>query len=132
MLTIGMKLTITETVTPEKTAKAVGSGELEVYATPSMITLMEKTSATLVKDSLNEGEGTVGTLVNINHTSATPVGMTITCESELVEIDRKRLVFKVVAYDDKGQIGEGTHERFIINNEKFLSKTNAKKERTGF
>lgn len=132
MLTIGMKLTITETVTPEKTAKAVGSGELKVYATPSMITLMEKTSATLVKDSLNEGEGTVGTLVNINHTSATPVGMTITCESELVEIDRKRLVFKVVAYDDKGQIGEGTHERFIINNEKFLSKTNAKKERTGF
>lgn len=132
MLTIGMKLTITETVTPEKTAKAVGSGELEVYATPSMITLMEKTSAALVKDSLGEGEGTVGTQVNINHTSATPVGMTITCESELVEIGRKRLVFKVIAYDDKGQIGEGTHERFIINNDKFLSKTNAKKERTGF
>ena len=128
MLKTGIKLTLSEIVTNNKTAKAFGSGELEVYATPAMITLMEKTSATLVKDYLSEGEGTVGTLVNVNHTSATPEGMTVKCESELIEIDRKKLVFKVIAFDDKGQIGEGLHERFIIDNEKFLLRTNAKKE----
>lgn len=126
MLETGSKLTLTELVTLDKTAKAVGSGGLEVYATPAMIALMEKTSAALVQPYLAEGEGTVGTLVNITHISATPLGMQITCESELIEIDRKRLVFRVTATDEKGKIGEGTHERFIINNEKFIAKTNSK------
>ena len=126
MLETGSKLTLTELVTLDKTAKAVGSGGLEVYATPAMIALMEKTSAALVQPYLTEGESTVGTLVNITHISATPLGMQITCESELIEIDRKRLVFRVTASDEKGKIGEGTHERFIINNEKFIAKTNSK------
>ena len=126
MLEVGIIKTIEEYVTKEKTAKVFGSGALSVYATPAMITLMEKTSAMLVEPFLAEGEGTVGISVNIKHISATPVGKTITCNSELVEIDKKRLVFKVEAYDEKGKIGEGTHERFIINNDRFMEKVNTK------
>jgi len=126
MLQTGIKHTINENVTEEKTASAVGSGFLPVYATPAMIALMEKTSAKLVEPFLAESEGTVGISVNIKHISATPVGMAVSCTSELVEIDRKRLVFKVEAFDEKGKIGEGTHERFIINNDRFMEKVNNK------
>lgn len=126
MLTIGITKSLTECVIEEKTAKVVGSGSLLVYATPAMIALMEKTSAQLVEPFLTEGEGTVGTSVNIKHISATPVGMSVTCNSELVEIDKKRLVFKVEAFDEKGKIGEGTHERFIINNDRFMERVNSK------
>ena len=79
-----------------------------------------------VESALEEGTGTVGTLIDVKHTAATPVGMEVTCETTLVEVDRKRLVFTVKAYDAAGVIGEGTHERFIINNEKFLEKAQAK------
>ena len=112
----------------QNTAKTVGSGLLEVFATPAMIALMEKTASDSVAPYLEEGEGTVGVRLDVVHTAATPIGMTVRCESELVQIDRKRLVFSVVAFDDAGEIGRGTHERFIINNEKFLSKTYAKKQ----
>ena len=126
MLTVGITKTLQEYVTEEKTAKVVGSGSLMVYATPAMITLMEKTSAMLVEPFLADGEGTVGISVNIKHISATPVSMNVTCNSELVEIDKKRLAFKVEAFDEKGKIGEGTHERFIINNDRFMEKVNTK------
>ena len=96
---IGIKGTKVIQVTNEMTAKAMGSGELEVYATPAMISLMENTAYTSVADYLEEGEGTVGTLMNVKHLSATPVGMEVRCESELVEIDKRRLVFNVKAYD---------------------------------
>ena len=75
---------------------------------------------------LDEGQGTVGTLVNVAHTSATPIGMRVWCDSELVEVDRRRLVFNVKAYDECGLIGEGTHERFIIDTAKFMEKIKAK------
>lgn len=117
----------TVTVTEDKTAKVMGSGMLPVYATPSMIALMENTAAVSVADELEDGQGTVGTLINVKHLSATPVGMEVTCETKLVEIDRKRLVFEVKAYDAAGVIGEGTHERFIIDNEKFMAKAEGKK-----
>lgn len=126
MLNIEIKSTIQEVVTEEKTAAVIGSGSLLVYATPAMIALMEKTSAKLVEPFLAEGEGTVGISVNIKHISATPIGMTVTCNSELVEIDKKRLIFKVEAFDEKGIIGEGIHERFIINNDRFMEKVNSK------
>ncbi|HBL83825.1 MAG: thioesterase [Clostridiales bacterium GWF2_38_85] len=126
MLETGLKYTLTDTVTPDKTAKAVGSGGLEVFATPAMLALMEKTSAALAQPHLAEGEGTVGTLVDITHISATPLGMQVSCESELIEIDRKRLVFRVTASDERGKIGEGAHERFIINNNCFMAKVNSK------
>lgn len=127
MLTVGIKGTQSVTVSNENTAAAMGSGTLAVFATPAMIALMEKTAYVSVQNELDEGCGSVGTLLNVKHLAATPVGMTVTCESELVEIDNRRLVFTVKAYDEKGLIGEGTHERFIVQNEKFLAKTNAKK-----
>ena len=127
MLTIGIKGTQTVTVANDNTAAAMGSGTLAVFSTPAMIALMEKTAYISVQDALDEGMGSVGTLLNVKHVAATPVGMTVTCESELVEVDGRRLVFTVKAFDEVGLIGEGTHERFIVQNEKFLAKTNAKK-----
>lgn len=130
MLETGIKGHQTETVTEEKTAAAVGSGSLRVYATPAMIALMEKTALTSVAGELEEGMTTVGTKLDVAHTSASPEGSTITCESVLTEIDRRRLVFTVTAYDDAGEIGKGTHERFIVDCEKFSEKTYAKLNRS--
>lgn len=113
-------------VTKELTAMSMGSGDLDVYATPSMIALMEGTASESVKSELDEGQGSVGTCIAIKHLAATPIGMRVRCESELVEVDGRRLVFHITAYDEKDKIGEGTHERFIISNDKFQSKVNSK------
>lgn len=114
------------TVTKELTAISVGSGDLEVYATPAMIALMEGTASESVKSELEEGQGSVGTSIAIKHLAATPVGMRVRCETELVDVDGRRLVFKIEAFDELDKIGEGTHERFIISNDKFQNKTNSK------
>ena len=114
-------------VTEELTAEVFGSGSLPVYATPGMIALMENTAMNSVQGELEEGQGTVGTLIQVEHISATPVGMRVTCETKLAEVDRKRLVFEVKAFDEKGLIGQGRHERFVISSEKFLKKAEAKK-----
>ena len=127
MLTVGIKGTQSVVVTNENTAATMGSGTLAVFATPAMIALMEKTAYVSVQNELDEGMGSVGTYLDVKHVAATPLGMTVTCESELVEVDNRRLVFTVKAYDEVGLIGEGKHERFIVQNEKFLAKTNAKK-----
>jgi predicted thioesterase len=92
-----------------------------------MIGLMEFTASKSVAEHLEKGQSTVGTIVNVKHLAATPVGMEVYCESELVDINRRRLVFNVKAYDECGLIGEGVHERFIIDVEKFMGKTNSKK-----
>ena len=105
----------------------VGSGLVEVFATPMMVALIEQTCLESVLPYLDEGQGTVGTLVNVTHVSATPVGMRVWCDSELTEVDRRRLVFKVKAYDEAGLIGEGTHERFVIDTVKFMEKIQNKK-----
>ena len=126
MLETGIKGTRTVTVNEENTAKAMGSGTLEVFATPALIALMEETCWRSVANELEEGSGTVGTLLEIKHTAPTPVGMKVTCESTLTEVDGRRLVFEVIARDAKGVVGEGKHERFIIQNEKFQMKANAK------
>lgn len=123
---LGLKNKTEITVTEKDTALAHGSGTLEVFATPAMVALMENTAMNSVAPYLKEGEATVGTLLNIKHLSADPIGCTVTCESELVEIDGRRLVFKVTASDNKGVIGEGIHERFIISTEKFMNKANSK------
>lgn len=117
----------TITVTVDKTAEAMGSGKLPVFATPAMIALMENTASNSVECELEKGQGTVGTLIDVKHVAATSVGMEVTCETKLVEVDRKRLVFEVKAYDTAGVIGEGTHERFVIDNEKFMARAEAKK-----
>ena len=124
MLKEGMKLAYTRTVTSEETAARVASGTLEVYGTPMMIALMEKTSFELVQPELAEGESTVGISVNIKHNKANKVGDEVVCESTLVKVDGRRLVFEVKVTHNGTVVGEGTHERFIINVEKFLAKLN--------
>ncbi len=126
MVEIGIKGRQDEIVTEELTASHIGSGAVRVFATPMMISLMEKTCQRSVVPYLEEGQETVGTRVDIAHVSSTPIGMKVWCESELVDIDRRRLVFKVAAYDEKGLIGEGRHERFIIDIAKFKEKTESK------
>ncbi|MBQ8958293.1 MAG: thioesterase family protein [Bacteroidales bacterium] len=104
------------------TAAVYGSGSLEVFATPAMIALMEKTCLESVNDKIGEGNTTVGIAVNIKHLKASPVGVTIRCEAKLVEVDRRRLVFEVRCFEGETLIGEGTHERFIVDSEKFMNK----------
>ena len=127
MLELGLKGKQEAIVEEKYTAKALGSGGLDVLATPAMIALSEKTCLLSVQDYLEEGTSTVGTQVNMAHLAATPVGMKVTCESELIEIDRRRLKFSVVVFDEKEKIAEGTHERFIVDNLKFVEKANAKR-----
>lgn len=114
------------TVAPEQSAKNVGSGLVDVFATPAMVALMEKTASSSVLPYLEEGQGTVGISLNITHDAATPVGMKVWCESELIKVEGRKLTFKVEAFDEKERIGGGTHERFIITTEKFQAKANAK------
>ena len=104
------------------TAAVYGSGALEVFATPAMIALMEKTCLESVADKIGEGNTTVGIAVNIKHLKASPVGSTIRCEAEIVEVDRRRLVFSVKCFEDETLVGEGTHERFVVDSQKFMSK----------
>lgn len=117
-----------DTVTEVRTAAYMGSGGLRVYATPRMTAMMEYTAWSSVEPYMEDGMSTVGTRLDISHVSASPVGAHITFESELTEIDRRKLVFTVKAYDDAGLIGEGTHERFIIDNAKFMSRAESKFE----
>ncbi len=131
MLETGIKGEAAEIVTERNTARAMGSGMLEVYATPAMIALIEKAACESVAPELETGKGTVGTLLQVKHLSASPVGMKITARTTLTEIDRKRLTFAVEAYDETGKIGEGIHERFIIDNEAFFNKANQKWEAEG-
>ncbi len=126
MLEKGIKGIEKETVVMEKTAKEVGSGVLAVYGTPCMIALIEKAAQKSVAPYLEEGDGTVGTMLNVKHVASTPLGMEVRSETELIEVDGRRLVFKVSVYDEAGLIGEGIHERFIVNNEKFQAKTDKK------
>lgn len=127
MLTIGMKGKAETVVSSENTAKKMGSGTLDVFATPAMVALMEEAAWKCVSAELEPGTGTVGTSMQIKHTAATPLGMRVTAECELIEVDNRRLVFSVQAFDESGPIGCGTHERFIITEEKFMAKAEAKK-----
>ncbi len=121
-LHVGLKGESSTIVVYENTAAAVGAGGVEVFATPMMIGLMENASWQAVADSLDAGDVTVGTLVNVRHLGATPIGQKVRATSELIEIDGRRLVFKVEAFDEEKKIGEGQHERFIVNLERFLKR----------
>lgn len=125
-LTPGIKGSASCMVGPEDTAKALGSGAVDVFSTPKLVALMEKAALLSVRDYLDEGMDTVGTHLDISHSAATPVGMTVRAESELIEVDRRRLVFSVKAWDETELVGEGTHERFIIDRDKFLAKCSSK------
>ena len=121
-MTAGMKGKAETVVTEKNTAKAMGSGTLDVFATPAMVALMEEAAWKCVAPELE-----LGTLMNVQHTSATPLSMHVTAECELTKVDNRRLVFTVKAFDEVGPIGSGTHERFIVKDEKFVAKANAKR-----
>ncbi len=126
MLQIGIRGSGEAVVTEALTAKAMGSGELPVYATPAMVTLVEETAWKSVAPALEPGQGTVGTKLDLAHLAATPLGRKVRCETELIEIDRRRLTFSAVVFDESGKIGEGVHERFIVDSERFLAKADGR------
>lgn len=112
-----------ETIVREtNTAIAMGSGSLQVFATPCMVALMEQAACNAVDPCFNDSESSVGTLVNITHDAATALGKKVTATATLVEVEGRKLVFEVTAADEDKQIGKGRHERFIINKEKFMAK----------
>ena len=125
-LTIGLQGRAEAVVTESNTASAVGSGLVPVFATPYMIALMEGAAVNAVTPYMDEGEGTVGTFLNVTHDAATPIGMKVWAECELTEVNGCALTFSVTAYDECGVIGKGTHGRFIIKTDRFIEKTNAK------
>jgi predicted thioesterase len=122
----GAKARVEMTVEYKDTAKAVSSGLAEVFATPSMIALMENAAYTAVQPLLPEGMSTVGTRIDAKHMAATPVGLKVWAEAVLVDVDRRKLTFDIEAYDEAEKIGEARHERFVIDEEKFLSRAEAK------
>lgn len=126
-LSIGMTGEKNEMVTSNNTAIKYGSGNVSVYATPAMIGLMEGAAVNAIDSHLPDGMSTVGIDLKIKHTAATPVGLAVRAVAELTEIDDRRLIFSVKAFDEKEQIGSGTHERFVISIKKFLEKAEAKK-----
>lgn len=117
---IGDTYQVTETVTPEMSAANVGSGLLDVYATPSMIALMEKASSELLQKYLEGPETSVGGLVDIRHLKPTAIGDTVSCETTIVESKGIKVVFEVEASDSKGPIGTGKHVRFVVNKDDFM------------
>ena len=124
---IGIKGRAEDTVSEKNVASKIGSGVVDVYATPCLIGLMEEAAQTSVAPFLGEGMTTVGTKLNVSHDAATPVGMKVWAESELIEEDGRRLVFSVKAYDECGLIGQGEHERFVVKLDRFMEKVGAKK-----
>ena len=131
MITIGMKYTAEKPVTADMTAKAVGSGGLEVLGTPFMMALMECAAMWCIQPELPEGKGTVGVDIQSSHLAPTPVGMKITATAEVTAVSEngKMVTFKVQAFDAEGLIGEGVHTRAVISNERFLQKCNDKLSR---
>ena len=128
MILIGTKCQLEQTVTEELTATAVGSGDLPVFGTPFMAAMMENAAMTCLQNFLEEGQGSVGTHLEISHDAPTPIGMNVWAEAEITAVSEngKMVDFTVKAWDEKGPIGSGTHTRAIIKNDKFLAKCNAK------
>ena len=123
---IGIKGRAETVVVQENTAQAVGSGLVPVFGTPYMIALMENAAMEAIQAALAADEGTVGTCLDVTHDAATPIGMKVWAEAEVTAVEGRKLTFAVSAYDEAGKIGGGTHERFIINPEKFLARVQAK------
>ena len=118
--TVGVASTLVE---PEDTALSVGSGSLRVYATPAMVALMEGAACEALADFLPEGKTSVGTELNVKHISATPVGLEVTAEATITAVEGNTITFSLIAKDEAGKIGEGTHRRVIVGEQKFLEKT---------
>ena len=125
-ITVGMKAEVGTLVEREDTAKEVGSGSLLVYATPCMVALMEGAACEAIEAALGEDKTTVGIELNIQHLSATPVGLEVRAEAEVTAVDGKIITFELRAFDEAGEIGKGTHKRVLVNSQKFLDKAYTK------
>ena len=123
---VGMKGEASTLVEREDTAAEVGSGSLLVYATPCMVALMEGAACEAISEALTEDQSSVGISLNIEHLSATPVGLEVRAEAEVTAVEGKIITFAITAYDEAGKIGEGTHKRCVISSQKFLDKAYAK------
>lgn len=122
-ITVGMKGEVSSFVEREDTAKEVGSGSLLVYATPCMVALMEGAACEAIEEAMDDSKTSVGTLLNIEHISATPVGLDVRAEATVTAVEGKVITFEVRAFDEAGEIGKGTHKRVIVPTQKFLDKT---------
>lgn len=123
---IGMTNTAEDFVTEKNTALALGSGSLKVFATPAMIRLIERAAAELVEKNLPPESTSVGISLDIKHTAPTPLGMRVRADVKIISVDGRKIIFDAVAFDERGEIGRGTHERFIVDRAKFQAKANAK------
>ena len=127
-VTVGLKGRAEAVVSGANTAQAACSGALPVFGTPFMCALMEEAAWKSIAPHLEAGQSTVGTRLSVSHDSATPIGMKVWAESEVAKVDGKHLVLTVAAFDERGMIGQGIHERFIVTDERFLAKTAKKLE----
>lgn len=125
-ITIGMKGTAASEVSREDTAYEVGSGNLLVYATPCMVALMEGAACEAIAHALPDEKTSVGTMLAIEHISATPIGLEVRAEAEVIAVEKNLITFQVCAFDEAGKIGEGTHKRAIVSTQRFLDKAYAK------
>lgn len=123
---IGLKGRAETMVVESNTAAAVGSGLVSVFATPYMVALMEQAASSSLLPYLEEGQGTVGIHLDVTHEAATPIGMKVWAESEVIEVSGKQITFSVAAYDEAGLIGRGTHKRACIIVDRFMSKVQSK------
>ena len=123
---IGLTGATEDSVTAENTALAVGSGSLKVLATPAMICLVERAAAALVEKNLPPESTSVGIAINIKHTAPSPIGMNIRAEVKIVAVDGRKVIFDVAAFDERGEIGRGSHERFIVDRKNFQAKADSK------
>jgi predicted thioesterase len=123
-----LKNEMTWTVEEEHLASSLGSGLVEVLATPVLVGLCEECARLMIEPLLADGQKTVGTVVNLRHLAATPVGMRVTVRAELLEIDGKRLRFRIEAWDEVERVAKADHERFIIDAERFARRIAEKRE----
>ena len=125
-IVVGMKGEASTLVEREDTAAEVGSGSLLVYATPCMVALMEGAACEAITQALGDTQSSVGISLSIEHLSATPVGLEVRAEAEVIAVEGKIVTFALTAYDEAGKIGEGTHKRCVVSTQKFLDKAYAK------
>ncbi len=129
-LDVGLVGTAQVMVTHTNTAQAMGSGLVPVYATPALVALLEEAAVNALKPLLEAGKTSVGTRIDISHLAATPIGMIVRAQATLSKVDGRRLVFDVVAHDEAEQIAEGSHERVVVDEQRFLARVQEKISRS--
>jgi len=122
MVPIGSTATVTIVVTKKNTAKAVGSGSLDVFATPMMIALMEQAARECFTNSLADGDTSVGTQINVAHIAASKIGVEVSATATVAAVEGRKISFDVIAHEGDKEIGRGTHERFVVSEERFMAK----------